>query len=339
MNRILILGISGFLGSNIARHLINAYPDVEAKGLSREPSRIPEIRGMIERVRGDITDPSSLTGRFKGVHTVVHVGSKVRASDSREFRETNVIGTKNVLDACLHEDVERIIYVSNAAVYGMELATEAIEHEPVRLPITPVSLSRYEAEKLLLSHHRTKSIEVLILRPLFVYGRGDDFFIPPIVRALRRIPFLINGGRAKLSVISADDLAEVILELSQQPWPASEFPVYHVNDGSPISFGEIVTALHQGLSISLPRFSLPYTVALFGLSFAGLKDKIFITNNRKGGRRSISPAEFLHRIHLVSYNHHYSNARLMGLLPGIKFHGFEEKFQDYLDYYQTLLQG
>ena len=336
MNRILVIGISGFLGSTIARHLTHAYSAVEAKGLSRKPSRPPQTRGMIECVQGDITDPGSLVGLFKGIHTVIHVASKVRGSDARELQTTNVAGTKIILDACVREGVRRIMYVSNAALYGMEVAHDAVEHEPMQLPATPVSLSRYEAERHLLSYHRAKTIEVLVLRPLFVYGRGDEFFIPPLLRALRRIPFLINGGRAKVSVISVDDVADVILELSQMHWPESEFPVYHLNDGYPIAFKEIVTTLHAWFPIRLTGMSVPYNLASLGMSIAGSKDKIFIGKNAGGEQRTISNAEFLHRIHLVSFDHSYSNARLMKLLSGKKFHGFEEKFQEYVDYYQTL---
>ena len=140
-----------------------------------------------------------------------------------------------------------------------------------------------------------------------------------------------------MSVVSVDDLADVILELSQKLWPTSEFPVYHLNDGYPIIFKEIVTTLRAWFPIRLTRISLPYNLALLGMSIAGSKDKIFIGNNRRGKRRTISKAEFLHRIHLVSFDHYYSNARLMELLPGKTFYGFEQKFQDYVDYYQTLL--
>jgi nucleoside-diphosphate-sugar epimerase len=337
---VLVTGITGFLGANLLKSLLAKDEGALVCGLVRGTRRIdPSLSKSVKILKGDVTNPSSLQRKFRGVHTVVHLASKVVASEPAEYQRVNVEGTRNVAECCANEGVERLIYVSSAAIYGFAVARDEEEHEPLEVPVTPVSQSRYEAEKVLLEYHRKNRINVSILRPLFVYGNGDRFFIPSILRTLRHFPFLINRGTARFSVISATELGDAIVALVTADLPAPDYPVFHATDGAPVSLAEVVGRLCEGLQLHYPSMSLPYHVAVPSMIIAGLGKSIFshVADQNQTELRDITTIELRHRFHLVSYDHYFSNKRLTNLLPEVAFSTFSQRIDSFIPYYRSLI--
>ena len=340
MKPVLVTGLTGFLGVNFLRCLLDDRPDVTVRGLVRNTGQSGSlISDSVEVVQGDVTDPASLMGKFHGFRTVIHLASKIAASDLAEYRRVNVEGTRNVAERCEREGVEHIIYVSSAAIYGFKDARGTEEHEPRDLPATPVSRSRYEAEQVLMEYHRQQRFKVSILRPLFVYGEGDRFFIPAILRTLRYFPFIVNRGRARFSVISAKELGGVILELVKTDLPATDYPVYHATDGVPVSLEEVVHTLCEELGLKYPSVSVPYRLAVLAMIIGGAKHLFIGQNgsNFSGAVRNVSNVELRHRIHLVSHDHYYSNRRLTMDLPRVGLSTFAAQIRSFIPYYRSVL--
>jgi len=340
MKPVLVTGITGFLGANFIRRLLDKHPGVFVRGLVRNAGCTTlSTTGAVEILHGDVTRRESLEGKCRGIHTVVHLASKVVASGLSEYRRVNVEGTGNIAECCVREGVQHIIYVSSAATYGFDVARGDEEHVPLTMPATPISRSRYEAEQLLLDLHRRNKIRVTILRPLFVYGNGDRFFIPTILRSLLRFRFMINRGEARFSVVSATDLGDVILGfVTMDPKPV-DYPVYHVADGVPVSLGEVVRVLCEELQLQQPSRSIPYGVAVLAMMIAGLKTTIFVQGDHKASahRKTVSLIELRHRVHLVSYDHYYSTDRLRAALPMNTFTPFATQIRSFIPYYQSVL--
>src|SRR2546423_11611290 len=117
----LVTGASGFLGSHVASHLVPQGED--GRGLVGRWGQNRSIGDLsLEYVTGDLRDPDSLQRAKKGVQRVFHVAADYRlwARRSKEIYESNVGGTKNLLEAAKRADVEKLIYTSTVATIAVD---------------------------------------------------------------------------------------------------------------------------------------------------------------------------------------------------------------------------
>ncbi len=117
----LVTGAAGFLGSHVARQLVARGDEVRV--LLRASSTNRAIADLsLEYVTGDLRDPASLERAMKGVKRVFHVAADYRlwAKRSREIYESNVGGTKNLLEAAKRAGVEQLIYTSTVATIAVD---------------------------------------------------------------------------------------------------------------------------------------------------------------------------------------------------------------------------
>jgi nucleoside-diphosphate-sugar epimerase len=275
----------------------------------------------VTRVAGDLTDASSLEAACDGVRTVLHLAGYV-GEDTAQCDAVNGRGTESLVVAARMAGVERIVYVSSAAVYGFGVHRGAAEDDVVVAPRTPVSRSRARAERAVLEAGG------VVLRPLFVYGDGDTRFVPVVVGALRRLPLLVDHGRARLSLVAVDDLAAALVALAALPASGWRPGSYHVTDGQPVAFRQVVASLAEILAFPLPRFSVPYPLARLIVGVA--RGRSF------GARRGSAAA---HRLFLVARDHFYDSSRLWTLLGRGPGGPFVERIGEYADWYRKLLSG
>ena len=119
----LVTGASGFLGSHVARQLAGRGERVRV--LLRPASQTRAIEGLaVERMTGDLRDTASLVRALEGVSRVYHVAADYRlwARDPQEIYESNVTGTRNLLEAARRARVERFIYTSTVATVAVPRA-------------------------------------------------------------------------------------------------------------------------------------------------------------------------------------------------------------------------
>src|SRR5215471_442224 len=127
----LVTGAAGFLGSHLTRQLIARGADVRV--LLRPSSHNRAIADLpLEYVTGDLRDAASLERAVKGVRRVFHVAADYRlwARRPREIYESNVQGTRNLLEAAMRANVEQFIYTSTVATVAVdrpELPNEATD--------------------------------------------------------------------------------------------------------------------------------------------------------------------------------------------------------------------
>src|SRR5215470_3270892 len=117
----LVTGAAGFLGSHVTRQLVAQGEDVRV--LMRPSSTNRAIADLpLEYVTGDLRDPASLHRAMQGVQRVFHVAADYRlwARRKREIYDSNVGGTKNVLEAAKRAGVERLIYTSTVATIAVD---------------------------------------------------------------------------------------------------------------------------------------------------------------------------------------------------------------------------
>jgi nucleoside-diphosphate-sugar epimerase len=318
--RVLLTGATGFIGRAVSASL-GARPDRPVRLLLHRRAPDGALPVNFEAATGDLGRPETLSGLCAGVDTVLHVATYI-GDDPDRLEEVNVRGTEALAAEARAAGVRSFVYVSSAAVYGYAVHRNARETEVAVDPATPISLSRAGAERAVLAAGG------LVLRPLFVYGEGDTHFLPVVIRSLERFPFMIGGGRARLSVISVDDLAAALIALADDRGAAPPPGVYHAADGRPIRFREIATVLGRELGVRRPAFSLPFFLARRVLGSAGG------TALSEAGRASKG-----HRLFLVAKDHYYDSTKLWELIGTRPGPPFPEQMPKYADWYRTFLKS
>jgi 2-alkyl-3-oxoalkanoate reductase len=314
LGRILLTGASGFIGSHVLNTLRRRMPGAQLRVLTHR-TPLSDAGGALEPVAGDLGRPESLAGVCEGVDGVIHAAAHI-GDDPAECELVNGSGTEALMQEARRAGVRRILYFSNAAVYGWAEHFGSSESAARPAPVTPVSRSRVRAERAVLSAGG------VVLRPLFVYGEGDTRFIPAIIRAMQNLPFMVDHGRARLSVVTVDALAEAAAGMLGVEAGADSARVFHVSEPEPVTFKEIAGELARHFALPFPKRSLPYPLARWTLRLGSRW-------RAAGIQRTESAA---HRLFLVSRDHFYDATRLRDTLGWQPSH-FSRQFPAYLSWY------
>jgi len=210
--KILVTGASGFVGSAVARQLIEAGFSVRA--LVRSASPRAHLAGLdLEFVEGDLRDRNSLDRAMAGTRYLFHVAADYRlwARDPNEIYASNIDGTRNLMEAAMAAGVERIIYTSSVATLGLRSdGAPADESRPLREEqgIGAYKRSKIGAERLVEAMVAERGLPAVIVNPSTPIGPYDVKPTPTgriIVEAARgRIPAFIDTG---LNLVHVDDVA------------------------------------------------------------------------------------------------------------------------------------
>ncbi|MBN1485985.1 MAG: NAD-dependent epimerase/dehydratase family protein, partial [Chloroflexia bacterium] len=198
---IVVTGATGHVGNNLVRALLERKERVRA--LVYPGDRTRSIEGLsLERIPGDVCDPDSLRAAFAGADTVYHVAGIVSIIPGREdlLERVNVGGTRNVVQACLHCGVRRLVYVASIHALVEPPHGTVIDE---RMPFDPRRIAtEYGRSKARASLEVLRGVEqgldAVIACPSGIVGPHD--FMPSVVGKLlidaaqRRLPAYVRGG-------------------------------------------------------------------------------------------------------------------------------------------------
>ncbi len=226
MQRVLVTGGCGFIGSNFVRFLLEREPDAEVVNLDclTYAGNLANLRDLAEHpryrfVKASITDRDAVRSVFKGGLAAVfnfaaesHVDRSIQ--DSGPFVTTNVLGTQVLLDAAREVKVERFVHVSTDEVYGSLGATGAFTEETPLAPNSPYAASKAAADLLVRSYAHTFGLPALITRCSNNYGpyQFPEKLIPLFISNLLRdepVPVYGDGKNVRDWIHVRDHCAAV----------------------------------------------------------------------------------------------------------------------------------
>jgi dihydroflavonol-4-reductase len=257
MKPALVTGASGFLGWHVARALVERGYAVRA--LLRPGSRIQGLD--VERVAGDLRDPSSLARAAAGCGLVFHVAADYRlwARDPRDLYRSNVDGTRNLLQAARAAGAERVVYTSTVGCIGVPAGGIGDETTPVALSemVGDYKRSKFLAEQVALEFARG-GFPVVIVNPTAPVGDHD---VKPTPTGKIVLDFL-NGGMPAfidtgLNVVDARDTAEGHLLACERGKPGERYILGSEN----LTLAQILQKLAAIAGRPAPAVRLPYAVA------------------------------------------------------------------------------
>ncbi len=211
--RVLITGITGFVGSHLAEYLLNEHPGHEVYGIKRWRSprnNISNIENKVTLFDGDLNDLSSLITIFDQVkpEIVFHLAAQSFVSSSytapADTINTNVVGTSNLLEAIRFTKIDPVIHVcSSSEVYGQVDKSQLPINESTHLnPVSPYAVSKVGEDMLAYMYHQAYELKTIRSRMFTHSGprRGevfvDSFFALQLARIEQGIqkPVLKTGN-------------------------------------------------------------------------------------------------------------------------------------------------
>jgi nucleoside-diphosphate-sugar epimerase len=211
---ILVTGGSGFLGLNLVRRLLkDGSAEVRSLDLLPFPDR---PRAGLVAVEGDIRDPAVVRASMDGVRTVIHCAAALPLHSRTAIRSTEVRGTRVLLEEAWRARVERFVFISSTAVYGIPDHVPVIETDPLQ-GVGPYGCAKIEAERL--CERWREGMCVVILRPKSFIGPerlGVFSLLYDWALDGRGFPVLGTGKNA-YQLLDVDDLCEAIVSACAAP--------------------------------------------------------------------------------------------------------------------------
>ena len=231
-----VTGGSGFIGTHVLELLRGRY---NVTVFDTNESKLSDVKFF----RIDINSLQDVIATLKNYDSVVHLAGVLGVEKSEKYPvttlDTNVGGTRNVLEACRRSDIKKIIFASSSEVYG-EPVKIPVEETDVPIPITIYGLSKLTAEEYVKSYSRQYGMKYTILRFFNAYGPGQatDFVIPMFVRmAIQNIPLAIHGDGSQVRAFChVRDISQGILHALE----GGDNETFNIgNDTEPITIKEL----------------------------------------------------------------------------------------------------
>lgn len=190
MNKVLVTGADGFIGSHLTEALLAEGCEVRALAQYNSFNNWGWLEDIhhpgLEVLTGDVRDPNFCRHIVRGMDTVFHLAALIAipysyaAPDS--YVDTNVKGTLNICQAVRDEGVGRLLVTSTSEVYGTAKYVPIDEKHP-KQPQSPYSASKIGADAIALSFHNAFETPVTIVRPFNTYGprQSARAIIPTII--------------------------------------------------------------------------------------------------------------------------------------------------------------
>lgn len=263
--KILVTGGGGFLGQALCRGLAERGHEVT----SFNRGHYPELDALgVRQVRGDLADRDAVLAAARGMDAVFHNAARAGAWGSYEsYYQANVVGTRNVVEACRAHGIGRLVYTSTPSVTHRR--THPVEGGTAdTVPYgedlkAPYASTKQVAEKMVLAANGP-DLATVALRPRLIWGPGDRQILPRLVERAKagRLRF-VGGGHNLIDTTYIDNAAQAHFDAFDHlaPGAACAGCAYFISNGEPKPTREIVNALLEAAGAPRVDGSIPFGVA------------------------------------------------------------------------------
>ncbi len=245
---IFVTGASGLVGSHLIQSLL--FKGKKVRALYRQSVPVFAGSDQCEWIKGDILDPIGLTEALEGVDYVYHCAAIVSFAPgaAAKMLQSNVEGTANVVNACLVQQIKKLIFVSSVAALGRIRENEAIDETMNWTPETSNSVygqSKYLAE-LEVWRAMEEGLPMAIVNPVIILGAGDwnNGSSGIFKSAYNEFPWYTKGMSGFVDVLDVVDAMQLLMEseVTGQRYVLSADNLYYRD-----LFNSIATAFNKRL--------------------------------------------------------------------------------------------
>lgn len=306
--KILITGGAGFIGSNLAKRLVNDGHDVVVlDSLLRGNKLDKDTFAKVNFIKGDVRDLELMISASKNCDLIFHfaavLGVDIVADNPVETMDVEVIGTRNMIEAANINNVKKVMYASTSGIYGHSAFENVLTEEVLVDPRTSYAMAKRYNEIYLASHHQEKGLNVVSLRFFNVYGGNqDNRMVVPLFfeQAIANEPITVFGtGKQTRDFTYIDDTVESCVKLmdiqgchivniaNEAEWTIAELAV---------KIKEVTKSNSEIIYLEAPKKRYDYEVE----RRVGSSDKLMSLTNFKP---QTSLQEGLELIYNQNYNH------------------------------------
>ncbi|MEN5201188.1 SDR family oxidoreductase [Pseudomonas wadenswilerensis] len=249
--RVLLTGGSGFVGQAILKRL-GLDTDVQVvAALRKQLSSLPD--GVQAHLFDDLASPMAWPVEDPAFDVVIHCASRVHvmnevaADPLAEFRKVNVSATLAFARRAADAGVKRFVFISSIKVNGEGTARgRPYTADDVPAPIDPYGVSKQEAETQLKALGAETGMEIVVIRPVLVYGPGVKAnFRNMMVWLDKRIPLPFGAIENKRSLVAVENLVDLIVLCCSHPAAANQ--TFLVSDDEDVSTTQLLRKMAQAL--------------------------------------------------------------------------------------------
>lgn len=275
---ILITGASGFIGSNLAKRLLEKYSGIkQVIGLDNmndyydvhiKEARLEELQKFENYVfvKGNLADKDTVTGIFEQYHPNIVVnlaaqaGVRYSITNPDAYIESNLIGFYNILEACRHYPVEHLVYASSSSVYGSNKKVPYSTDDKVDNPVSLYAATKKSNELMAHAYSKLYEIPSTGLRFFTVYGpagRPDMAYFGFTNKLVNGETIKIfNYGNCKRDFTYIDDIVEGVIRVMKKApekkkgedgLPIPPYAIYNIGNSNPENLLDFVQILSEEL--------------------------------------------------------------------------------------------
>jgi dTDP-glucose 4,6-dehydratase len=246
---VLITGATHFISSHLAEKLVTLDSNVKAfirydyQNAWGSLDKLPVyIKNKIEVIPGSLMNPEAIDDAVENTDVVFHFGVLDMFplhTNVREYLEKTIIGTFNVLNAVKKYDVQKLVHISTAEVYGKVKEMPILEESPLKAQGPHIS-SDISAEKLVEGYYLSYNLPVTIVRLFNTYGpiQSKDAIIPTIItQGLVAQKLFLGNMHAVRDFIYVEDVVEGLMKTAEIPESVRE--AINLGSGQGISIGNL----------------------------------------------------------------------------------------------------
>ena len=255
--RALVTGATGFVGANLARALLVEGCEVHLLAHHQDQTwRIDSIRGDVRVHEGDLCDRGSVDrivtqARPELVFHCAVYGAYSWQESAERMVQTNVLGTMNLLQACMASGVESVVNTGSSSEYGYK------DHAPAEdewlEPNSEYALTKASATMYCRWLAQNKGLDVATLRLYSVYGPYEDpgRLIPTLIRCglAGKLPPLVNPEIAR-DYVSVEDVCQAYLLAAARRPGGEAGAIYNVGTGKQTSIREAIEIARRVLGLT-----------------------------------------------------------------------------------------
>ncbi len=238
---VLVIGATGFIGRHLVLALLKAGKSIRV--LVRPGKKTESLKAMPIDVRyGCLEDKSSVLEASKGISVIYNcAGLSSDWDDKEKFRNSNVVGVENLLNALEISRAKRLITISTSDVYGYPKAP-GNENEALVDAGLPYNGSKVEGERIIWKAVKERNLPVTVIRPASVYGpRSMEWVVEISKLMLDKSMVLLNGGSSHAGLIYIENLTQFMLLVAESPTALGKS--YNIRDEGEESWKDFVDEL------------------------------------------------------------------------------------------------
>lgn len=244
MNKVLVTGAPGWLGTRFVKRLVGEGYDVRCLVHPQVDSGV--LAKGVETIKKDITEPMYWYDLTRDVDIVFHIAGVIHPKRTKDFMDVNYYGTSWLLHSCSVTGIKRFIYISSNSIAGTNIDKIPFNEYNSSKPYMKYGLSKYKAEQSVRNY--SNIFDTVTIRPCWFYGPNPPKRMIKLFNMIKKgKPIIFGDGNNLRSMTYIDNLIEALLLVMKSRKAKNK--TYWIADERPYSTNEIYSTIADLLEV------------------------------------------------------------------------------------------